>query len=179
MNFEYRRSCYDASWHRRGHFSNQGFGAVIDSQSGKVLDHDLLQRICRKFLPGHRREKHHSPKSIQHFRNLWTRVQGKLSWEQPGYAGSIAVKHWNHSVSKNHLVILNLYWRWWFIFLQKGDSVGTIRGKRNSKEGGIPVPRTETSKNDFSYITRDRKFQGREVWAVVWFGSRSKSREGK
>ena len=33
------RNCtvsFDASWHRRGHFSNQGFAAVIESESGKV-----------------------------------------------------------------------------------------------------------------------------------------------
>ena len=39
---------YDASWHRRGHYSNQGFGAAIDSTSGKVLDYGLLQRVCLK-----------------------------------------------------------------------------------------------------------------------------------
>ena len=39
---------YDASWHRRGHYSNQGFGAAIDSSSGKVLDYGVTQRVCKK-----------------------------------------------------------------------------------------------------------------------------------
>ena len=39
---------YDASWHRRGHYSNQGFGAAIDSHSGKVLDYGVMQRVCKK-----------------------------------------------------------------------------------------------------------------------------------
>ena len=37
---------FDASWLRRGHYSNQGLGAAIDSISGKGLDYDLLQRVC-------------------------------------------------------------------------------------------------------------------------------------
>ena len=32
---------FDASWHRRGHFSNQGFAGAIDSCTGKVLDYAL------------------------------------------------------------------------------------------------------------------------------------------
>ena len=37
---------FDASWHRRGHFFNQGFAAAIDSEFGKVLDYQLYDRIC-------------------------------------------------------------------------------------------------------------------------------------
>ena len=39
---------YDASWHRRGHYSNQGFWDAIDSTSGKILDFEVLQRVCKK-----------------------------------------------------------------------------------------------------------------------------------
>ena len=37
---------FDASWHRRGHYSNQGFAAAIDADSGKVLDYSLYDRVC-------------------------------------------------------------------------------------------------------------------------------------
>ena len=32
---------FDASWHRRGHYSNQGFAAAIETDFGKVLDYSL------------------------------------------------------------------------------------------------------------------------------------------
>ena len=41
---------FDATWHRRGHNSNQGFGVAIDVVSNKVLDHMLYQRVCSKCL---------------------------------------------------------------------------------------------------------------------------------
>ena len=37
---------FDASWHRRGHYSNQGFAAAIDTDFGKVLDYALYDRVC-------------------------------------------------------------------------------------------------------------------------------------
>ena len=37
---------FQTSSHRRGHFSNQGFAAVIDSEFGKVLDYQLYDRVC-------------------------------------------------------------------------------------------------------------------------------------
>ena len=37
---------FDASWHRRGHYSNQGFAAAIDTDFGKVLDYSLYDRVC-------------------------------------------------------------------------------------------------------------------------------------
>ena len=37
---------FDASWHSRGHYSNQGFAAAIDTDFGKVLDYSLYDRVC-------------------------------------------------------------------------------------------------------------------------------------
>ena len=37
---------FDASWHRRGHYSNQGFAAAIETEFGKVLDYSLYDRVC-------------------------------------------------------------------------------------------------------------------------------------
>ena len=37
---------FEASWHRRGHYSNQGFAAAIETVSGKILDYSLYDRVC-------------------------------------------------------------------------------------------------------------------------------------
>ena len=37
---------FDGSWKQRGHYSNVGFGAVIDRESKKVVDYELLNRNC-------------------------------------------------------------------------------------------------------------------------------------
>ena len=46
---------FDASWHRRGHFSNQGFAAAIDSEFGKVLDYQLYAGSVTIAVNGQRR----------------------------------------------------------------------------------------------------------------------------
>ena len=37
---------FDASWHLRGHYSNQGFTAAIETVSGKILDYSFYDRVC-------------------------------------------------------------------------------------------------------------------------------------
>ena len=37
---------FDGSWKQRGHYSNVGFAAVIERKSRKVVDYELLNRIC-------------------------------------------------------------------------------------------------------------------------------------
>ena len=39
---------YDGSWHTRGHRSHYGIGAVIELQTGLVLDYEVLSTFCRK-----------------------------------------------------------------------------------------------------------------------------------
>lgn len=39
---------YDGSWHKRGHKSNFGVGAVIDVDCGLVLDYHMCSKICSK-----------------------------------------------------------------------------------------------------------------------------------
>ena len=39
---------FDGSWHRRGHRSNYGIGAVIDSDSALILDYSTLSKFCMK-----------------------------------------------------------------------------------------------------------------------------------
>ena len=45
-NVRYCTVSFDASWHRRGHLSNQGVASENDSECGKVLDYQLYDRVC-------------------------------------------------------------------------------------------------------------------------------------
>ena len=50
---------FDASWHRRGHYSNQGFAGVIEADNGKVLEYVLYDRVLLSMLqmePGEERK---------------------------------------------------------------------------------------------------------------------------
>ena len=54
---------FDGSWHRRGHFSNQGFARAIEVKTGKVLDYVLYERVCNKCIRwteerGRKNDKH-------------------------------------------------------------------------------------------------------------------------
>ena len=37
---------FDSSWKARGYFSNSGFGSAISAWNKKILDYELLNRIC-------------------------------------------------------------------------------------------------------------------------------------
>ena len=39
---------FDGSWHRRGHRSNYGIGAVIEAHTGLILDYQALSKFCLK-----------------------------------------------------------------------------------------------------------------------------------
>ena len=53
-NISGRKVCavsFDASWHRRGNFSNRlGFAGAIEVKTGKVLDYVLYERVCNKCI---------------------------------------------------------------------------------------------------------------------------------
>ena len=96
---------FDASWHRRGHYSNQGFGAVIDSVSGKVLDYDLLQRVCRKCLLWPEERRVSEPEEYASFSSEHEAVcTANFSGTSQAMEGAIAIKLWKRSVSQNQLV---------------------------------------------------------------------------
>ena len=41
---------FDGSSHTRGHYSNQGFCAAIEIDTGLVLDYQLYERVCNKCI---------------------------------------------------------------------------------------------------------------------------------
>ena len=96
---------FDASWHRRGHYSNQGFGAVIDSNSGKVLDYDLLQRVCKKCLAWPEERKTSEPEEYSSFCAEHGAVcTANFMGTSQAMEGAIAIKLWKRSVAQNQLV---------------------------------------------------------------------------
>ena len=55
--------CFDASWHRRGHFSNLGFAAAIVMENGKFLDYSLYDSVKFIFQVARRAENAVTPMS--------------------------------------------------------------------------------------------------------------------
>ena len=106
------RSCtvsFDASWHRRGHFSNQGFAAVIESKHGKVLDYQLYDRVCYSCCkwPEERKESH--PEDYEQF---WTTHKdvctANFSGSSQSMENAAAVEIRKRSIS-NHSLIYDTY----------------------------------------------------------------------
>ena len=58
---------FDASWHRRGHYSNQGFSAAIDTDFGKVLDYSLYDRVCYQCSKWPDSRRNSSPEEFQEY----------------------------------------------------------------------------------------------------------------
>ena len=50
---------FDSSWKTRGFYSNLGFGSAISALTKKILDYELLNRICEKCArwPAERRDE--------------------------------------------------------------------------------------------------------------------------
>ena len=96
---------FDASWHRRGHYSNQGFGAAIDSVSGKVLDYDFCQRVCRKCLAWTDERKTANPEEYSSFISKHEEeCAANFTGTSQAMEGEIAVKLWQRSLSQHQLV---------------------------------------------------------------------------
>ena len=102
------RSCtvsFDASWHRRGHFSNQGFAAVIDLEYGKVLDYQLYDRVCYPCSkwPEDRKENH--PADYQEYWNSHKLFcTANFSGSSQSMESAAAVDLWKRSIPSHSLV---------------------------------------------------------------------------
>ena len=89
---------FDATWHRRGHYSNQGFGAAI-RVTNNVLDYMFYQRICKKCLswPEERRSTHAEEYSAFVSEHKST-CPANFSGTSQAIEGSAAVEIWKRSV---------------------------------------------------------------------------------
>ena len=96
---------FDATWHRRGHYSNQGFGAAIDAVSNKVLDYALYQRICRKCSKWPIERQTSVPEDYSSFiLEHQPSCPANFCGTSQAMEGSAAVVIWKWSVDRNQLV---------------------------------------------------------------------------
>ena len=96
---------FDASWHKRGHFSNQGFAAAIDSSTGKVLDYALYDRVCSLCSKWDENRKQQNP---DEFAEFWgkhhTTCTANYKGSSQAMETSLAQEIWNMSITKHQLV---------------------------------------------------------------------------
>ena len=96
---------FDASWHRRGHFSNQGFAGVIDSFTWKVLDYALYDRVCSLCSKWDEDRKLQNP---DEFAEFWekhrTTCTSNYRESSQAMETSAALEIWNRSIAKHQLV---------------------------------------------------------------------------
>ena len=127
---------FDATWHRRGHYSNQGFGAAIDIVSKKVLDYMLYQRVCRKCLKWPAERRASAPEDYAAF---WSEHQAtcsaNFSGTSQGMEGSAAVEIWKRSVERNNLV--------YSTYVGDGDSSSFTNLQKSDPYQGIEHVRKE------------------------------------
>ena len=96
---------FDATWHRRGHYSNQGFGAAIDVVTNKVLDYMLYQRVCNKCSSWPQERRSNNPDEYAAFMSEHkSTCPANFSGTSQGMEGVAAVEIWKRSVHKNQLV---------------------------------------------------------------------------
>ena len=125
---------FDATWHRRGHYSNQCFGATIDVVSNKVLER--YQRVCRKCLSWpqdicNSLQEEYEKFSSKH-KSIYT---ANFSGTSQGMEGSAAVEIWKRSVLKDQLV--------YSTYVGDGDSSSFKNLFKSDPYGGIETIRME------------------------------------
>ena len=127
---------YDASWHRRGHYSNQGFGAVIDSHSGKFLDYGVFQRVCKKCCNCSDERKVSFPEEYESFKEQHSDCTINFTGTSQAIDGAIAVDLWKRSVTRNRLV--------YSTYIGDGDSYSFKRVEESDPyEGHKPIRKEE------------------------------------
>ena len=126
---------YDASWHRRGHYSNQGFGAAIDSTSGKVLDYGVTQRVCKKCCNWSDERKVAFPEEYESFLEHHTNCTINFTGTSQAMEGAIAVDLWSRSVKRNQLV--------YSTYIGDGDSSSFKRVVESDPYDGLEPIRKE------------------------------------
>ena len=95
---------FDASWHRRDHYSNQGFAAAIDTDFGKVLDYSLYDSVCyscSKF-PGSRQNS-----CLEEYEDYWFSHKHLCTANNKGTSQSMesvaAIDVWKMSIETHNL----------------------------------------------------------------------------
>ena len=95
---------FDASWIRRGHFSNQGFAAAIDSEFGKVLYYALYDKVCYQCCKWPEEKQTQIPEEYQEFCKKHRLVHYQLLRDFSGHGVISCSRIWKRSINKHSLV---------------------------------------------------------------------------
>ena len=95
---------FDSSWKTRGYYSNLGFGSAISAWTKKILDYELLNRICEKCARWSAKRKDEHPDEYlkwfdSHKANCRINHTGSSQSMEPAAAKLI----WSRSVEKRKL----------------------------------------------------------------------------
>ena len=127
---------FDSSWKTRGFYSNLGFGSAISALTKKVLDYELLNRICEKCnrWSAKRREEH--PDEYQkwydsHKANCKINHTGSSQSMEPAAAMLI----WSRSIQKRKLCYTT--------FIGDGDSKSFQQVCNLNPYNGTPIRKEE------------------------------------
>ena len=95
---------FDSSWKTRGYYSNLGFGSAISASTKKILDYELLNRICEKCVRWSAERRDKDPEVYQkwydtHKDNCRINHTGSSQSMEPAAAKRI----WSRSVKKRKL----------------------------------------------------------------------------
>ena len=106
---------FDSSWKTRGYYSNIGFGAAISTSTKKVLDYEILSRICEKCSIWTEEKQKDKPSEYEkwlerHKPNCNRNYTGSSQAMEPEAAQRI----WGGSLERNRLV--------YSVFVGDGDS---------------------------------------------------------
>ena len=127
---------FDATWHRRGHYFNQGFAAAIEVYSGKVLDYVLYERVCNKCLRWTEERKKGCP---EEFSEYWEKHSSEcpanFSGTSQAMESSAALEIWARSVRKHSLAYTT--------YVGGGDSSSFKRLVESDPYKGMEVVRKE------------------------------------
>ena len=96
---------FDSSWKTRGFYSNIGFGAAISTSSKKVLDYEILSRLCEKCSIWTEEKQKDKPSEYEkwlerHKPNCNRKYTGSSQAMEPEAAQRI----WGRSLERNRLV---------------------------------------------------------------------------
>ena len=101
------RNCtvsFDATWHQRGYYSNQGFAAAIEVGSGKVLDYVLYDRNCNKCIKWSEERKEKNPDEFNHYwESHSSQCPANFKGTSQAMESSAALEIWSRSVEKHSL----------------------------------------------------------------------------
>ena len=176
---------FDATWHRRGHYSNQGFGAAIDVVSNKVLDYMLFQRVCRKCLTWPLERRSNFPEEFAAFcAEHEATCSANFSGTSEGMEGSAAIEIWKRSVDRNQLV--------YSTYVGDGDSSSFKNLYKSDPYKGVELVRKEeclghvqkrlkkhlkNKSNSFSKISAGKVERIGQLYALVVAQNRGKTPE--